>query len=159
MRLVEPGGHYIAVLPCNNNMGHGFYQFSPELFYRILVPENGFDLEVMYFMQRSGKPTFWKVPDPNELGVRVEFHSEKSGYLLLLARRIGDIPSSRLKAFQSDYVSAWEQQDDTLKLPMHEKIAFRLKHSLTPGIYEAIRSTYYRFAGNRSFRSLDRVPW
>ena len=27
----------------NNHMGHGFYQFSPELFFRVFQPENGFN--------------------------------------------------------------------------------------------------------------------
>src|ERR1700722_12035313 len=33
MQALSIGGHFIAVTPANNLMGHGFYQFSPELFF------------------------------------------------------------------------------------------------------------------------------
>jgi 2-polyprenyl-3-methyl-5-hydroxy-6-metoxy-1,4-benzoquinol methylase len=33
MKMVKPGGHLLLTTPANNWFGHGFYQFSPELFY------------------------------------------------------------------------------------------------------------------------------
>jgi hypothetical protein len=33
MGALSVGGHYIGITPANNNMGHGFYQFSPELYF------------------------------------------------------------------------------------------------------------------------------
>ena len=38
LEMVESGGHFISIGPANNAMGHGFYQFSPELYFRILSP-------------------------------------------------------------------------------------------------------------------------
>jgi len=35
MDLLRVGGHFFAHTMANNFMGHGFYQFSPELFYRV----------------------------------------------------------------------------------------------------------------------------
>jgi SAM-dependent methyltransferase len=35
MKLLKPDGHYIAILPSNNFNGHGFFQFSPELFFHL----------------------------------------------------------------------------------------------------------------------------
>lgn len=32
--LVKPGGCVAVTVPANNHLGHGFYQFSPELYYR-----------------------------------------------------------------------------------------------------------------------------
>ncbi len=37
------GGHFIGISPADNQFGHGFYQFSPELFFRIFTAENGFE--------------------------------------------------------------------------------------------------------------------
>ena len=42
MQMVDVGGHFFVHTMANNFMGHGFYQFSPELFYRVFSPENGF---------------------------------------------------------------------------------------------------------------------
>lgn len=37
MNLVKTGGHLLLFSPSNNMCGHGFYQFSPELFFRVLA--------------------------------------------------------------------------------------------------------------------------
>ncbi|HYZ62386.1 MAG TPA: hypothetical protein VE650_08015, partial [Acetobacteraceae bacterium] len=39
--LLAPGGTLVTATVANNFLGHGFYQFSPELFFRYL-PANGF---------------------------------------------------------------------------------------------------------------------
>ena len=44
MEMVRIGGHYVGIVPANNWMGHGFYQFSPELYCGIFTRENGFEL-------------------------------------------------------------------------------------------------------------------
>jgi hypothetical protein len=36
MKMAKIGGHFAARTPANNQCGHGFYQFSPGLFYRII---------------------------------------------------------------------------------------------------------------------------
>ena len=33
LEMVKVGGHFITIVPANAQCGHGFYQFSPELFY------------------------------------------------------------------------------------------------------------------------------
>jgi len=40
--------------PASNLCGHGFYQFSPELFYRALNATNGFEVERMIMRDRTG---------------------------------------------------------------------------------------------------------
>jgi len=42
MDAIKVGGHFIGITPANNQMGHGFYQFSPELMFRVFSEENGF---------------------------------------------------------------------------------------------------------------------
>src|SRR5262249_50656134 len=44
MRLVKVGGIAYTNGPCNNLCGHGFYQFSPELMYRVFSASNGFEI-------------------------------------------------------------------------------------------------------------------
>ena len=42
--LCRVGGHLFHSLPANNLAGHGFYQFSPELFFNLYQAKNGFEL-------------------------------------------------------------------------------------------------------------------
>jgi hypothetical protein len=39
MEMVRVGGHYLAITPANNFLGHGFYQFSPEIYFTVLSAE------------------------------------------------------------------------------------------------------------------------
>ena len=45
MEMVQPGGRLFIHNCANNLCGHGFYQFSPELFFRVLSPANGFQMQ------------------------------------------------------------------------------------------------------------------
>jgi hypothetical protein len=54
MNLVKPGGDLIFLTMANNYCGHGFYQFGPELFYRALSLENGFEMKLCQFYANSG---------------------------------------------------------------------------------------------------------
>ena len=65
MQMVKVGGHLIFVTPSNNQCGHGFYQFSPELFFRVLTPENGFELIRIYVTGKGGP---YHISDPALVG-------------------------------------------------------------------------------------------
>ena len=52
---VRVGGHFAAIAPVNGYAGHGFYQLSPELFYRVLSPANGFRMVCALL-----KPLHWR---------------------------------------------------------------------------------------------------
>ena len=45
MHMVKVGGKAFVTTPANNLCGHGFYQFSPELMFRVFSERNGFRLE------------------------------------------------------------------------------------------------------------------
>ena len=48
MEMLRPGGTLFVNVIANQQFGHGFYQVSPELFFRALAPENGFTVERMH---------------------------------------------------------------------------------------------------------------
>jgi hypothetical protein len=107
MEMVEAGGHMLAITPANNFSGHGFYQFSPELFFRIFSEPNGFRLErMMIFEDRPGADWF-DVIDPVAAGERVMFVNATPTYLLVIARRVAVVPVLAAPPQQSDYVVAW----------------------------------------------------
>jgi hypothetical protein len=67
MESVALGGHFLAVTPSNGSIGHGFYRFSPELFFRALSPENGFELEHQYICQTANGSAWYPCIDPKLL--------------------------------------------------------------------------------------------
>lgn len=106
MEMVETGGHLIVVTGGNNFLGHGFYQFSPELFYRAFSEENGFRVKRMIAAEVRGK--WYEVADPKKIKGRVELINEKQVYLMILAQKTANKPLFVKAPQQSDYVEMWK---------------------------------------------------
>lgn len=115
MEAVREGGRLVMVTQGNNAMGHGFYQFSPELLHRALAPENGFRMERMFVAEGSfGRVPWHEVADPRAIGGRVELVNDVPAFLLVIARRISPRPAFAAWPQQSDYAEAWrERRADT----------------------------------------------
>src|SRR5262249_39640930 len=63
MEMVRVGGRFFMHTVTNNWCGHGFYQFSPELFFRALSRDNGYEVERMV-VHRVGYGGWYEVNDP-----------------------------------------------------------------------------------------------
>jgi len=108
MRMVETGGHLLLITPTNGESGHGFYQFSPELFFRTLSPRYGYQVQEMLFRETGSRRGAWyHVQDPAEVGARAQFRTRHASYLFVIARRVGPVPPFEPPPLQSDYVQAW----------------------------------------------------
>ncbi len=107
MQMIKPGGRFVAVTVPNNWCGHGFYQFSPELFFRTLGAANGFSTIEMYVADLEGRRQY-RVRDPESVGSRVEFWSCDPLMLLVHARRDDVKEIFRTPPQQSDYVQDWK---------------------------------------------------
>ena len=111
MEAVREGGRLFIVTQGNNAMGHGFYQFSPELYHRALGPGSGFFVERMFVAEGSfGKVPWHEVADPNDVGRRIELVNDVPAYLLVVARRISSGPVLSSWPQQSDYARAWRER-------------------------------------------------
>ena len=108
MEMVEIGGHLVIITGGNNFLGHGFYQFSPELFYRALSRENGFRVERMIAAEVGGR--WFEVADPVNIKSRVELVNDKPVYLMVLARKLASLPLFTRAPQQSDYVELWRNE-------------------------------------------------
>lgn len=106
MEMVRPGGRFFSATIPNNWCGHGFYQFSPELFFRVLSPENGFRVEGMYLAELDGS-RWWSIRDPATARSRVELVNDRPVFLLVQAVRESVVPVFSRTPQQSDYVAAW----------------------------------------------------
>lgn len=110
MEAVRIGGHLLLHTPTNNYCGHGFYQFSPELFYRVLTQENGFKIERMIAYSIFPGSKWYEVADPAQSRCRVEIRYDPHRVILLvLAKRTHEAEIFKTKPQQSDYVAAWQQ--------------------------------------------------
>jgi hypothetical protein len=105
MELIKLHGHFIGITPTNNFCGHGFYQFSPELYYRVFNASNGFKLVKMYFYvdDRTGKAIFYEVMDPLQLKERVTLVNAKRSYLFVIAQKLEEKELFKIIPQQSDY--------------------------------------------------------
>jgi hypothetical protein len=110
LELVSVGGHFITITPTNQWMGHGFYQFSPELFFRVFNAENGFELrKIVLFESTKADAAFYEVKDPAINGIRVMMKSPQPVMLAVLARRTAEVPLFSRPPQQSDYVAIWNE--------------------------------------------------
>jgi hypothetical protein len=114
MRLVRVGGSLIVATPANNHCGHGFYQFSPELFFRAFSQEQGFRVRRMVLVEHpypgaelsSGEPWF-DVSDPAVIGARVGLVTRSPVMLMIHAERVAQARVFDRFPQQSDYAAAW----------------------------------------------------
>jgi hypothetical protein len=132
MEMVRVGGHFIQVNEANNFMGHGFWQFCPELIYRIFSRENGFQIKAVLLHvknrktrrpedlgEMTGVPAYgrwYKVDDPAVHHCRVELINDRPTYICTIAQRVEDRKIFARFPQQSDYVEAWKQT----RGPRHE---------------------------------------
>jgi SAM-dependent methyltransferase len=121
LRLVKLNGRVFFFTPANNHCGHGFYQFSPELFYRVLSPANGFAVERLWARTHSEASSNWfgvrypflvngpayAAPDPAQVGRRVTLVGGKPVLLFIQAKRTARVEILQQAPQQSDYVAQW----------------------------------------------------
>jgi hypothetical protein len=122
MELPALGGHFIMASPANNQMGHGFYQFGPDLFYRIFSPENGYKLKALFLAPAFADGNWFKVRDPASVGARVG-HNRTPDQLSLfaIAQRTSVVPIFSRAPQQQDYAAGWKARSNELIDPSRLK--------------------------------------
>lgn len=151
MEMVEVGGHLLLITPSNNFSGHGFYQFSPELFYSALSEENGFVIEHMLAYEDLPQTKWYSVERPSKIKSRVTLTNTQPVYLVVIARRtLSKVPFSSSPQ-QSDYVVKWEQAGETAAsarekwrhrlMPWAPKV---LKSFVKTLLYRGFKSSFYK---------------
>ena len=109
MEMIQVGGHFLNFVPSNNWMGHGFYQFSPELFFRLLNESNGYRMMRLLACEDRPRAPWFIVRDPEAIRKRVGVISGRRVSLLVLAQRTERRPILETMPQQSDYSVAWAQ--------------------------------------------------
>jgi len=107
MEMVEVGGYFLQVTNANNFMGHGFWQLSPELLFRVFSPENGFETKAVLLHETSYGGSWYSVSDPDHVHERVELCNNSPTYLIAIAKRISNPIIFAKQPQQSDYSALW----------------------------------------------------
>jgi hypothetical protein len=165
MRLVKVGGRLVVDVPANNWCGHGFYQFSPEVMFRIFSPENGFELKrVALFEARTGVAHMttvrggYAVTDPVQVHTRVGLLSRQPVMLLAEAVKTEDVPPFRTTPQQSDYVALWNEPPPPPKTGglrgLVKKVVAKLPLSWQGRILGYYVNREYSFANRRFYKKL-----
>jgi SAM-dependent methyltransferase len=168
MRLARVGGRVFIATPSNNLCGHGFYQFSPELMFRVFTEDRGFRLHDVGIFEYdlpdvTQRPSVaaWRVADPAAVGQRVGLmtrhaaimwvHSEKTRHL--------DDPFAEAPQ-QSDYVDLWAD-DSQGGVPGGgtSPAKARLRHAIPPAALRKWREHELRRRfSTRNRRFYTRLP-
>ena len=95
MNMVKMNGSIFIFTNANNHCGHGFYQFSPELFYRVFNEANGFELKSIILVKHpfpgaelSEKQICYTVADPKEIGRRSTIVTKSPLGIMVHAKKI-----------------------------------------------------------------------
>lgn len=144
MEMLEVGGHYIGFAPTNNEMGHGFYQFSPELWYRVLSAENGFEMKAMFITLKhnDGRFNWYEVADPAKVNGRVTLVNNHPLFILLIAKKVAEKEIFARTPQQVDYVDQWDS-GETLTEKMMPKGQSKVK-----GLYKKLPESIQRVFRN-----------
>jgi SAM-dependent methyltransferase len=110
MEMVREGGRFVTHTVANNWCGHGFYQFSPELFFNVLSEANGFEVERMVVHVVGPYSRWYEVANPQEIRSRVELFNRFPLQLLVQARRKKIVPLFAQTPQQGDYTVRWAGQ-------------------------------------------------
>lgn len=127
--LLGVGGHFVSMSVANNFMGHGFYQFSPELFFSYL-PANGFAEVEVYLAPSREFPFFFRVGSPRELGGRVELVNPEPIQIGVIAKKVEHLPEVVIP-MQSDYEDRFWHGRDVSRVARKSSMTSHLKSKMS----------------------------
>lgn len=147
--LCKTGGIILHCLPANNNCGHGFWQFSPELFFQLYKNDNGYSDTEIYLINLHDKENWYKIK-MQEKGSRLELNSKEPLYIFIKTKKISDNKFENIN--QSDYVHQWSMENNISKVKknkfslLNKKIKNGIKNLLknnfiSKEIYSKIENT------------------
>lgn len=154
INLTGLNGTIIHCLPANNFSGHGFWQFSPELFFSLYSEQNGFQNTKVYLADLSEKKYWYEVEKPMN-GQRVNITSKNFLYVMCTTTKISSKES--LSVFQSDYIELWTKKTTQSLIPQNTFLSIGKKiKSLFPK-KKTRTETRRDFAFSKKHPQLNRV--
>lgn len=122
--LCRDGGQILHVLPANNFCGHGFWQFSPELFFSLYRESNGY-AETRVFLASEYRTDIWYEVMKPEHGQRANVISFMPTFVLCRTVKFRKCCHDSVQ--QSDYIHAWQQQNEATQPQVRVRPIWREK--------------------------------
>jgi len=159
MQAVSVGGTVFLTTPANNLCGHGFYQFSPEVMFRIFAPENGFRVDHVRMMpcafpavELTPSHDGYDVTDPADVRRRVGLRSSRPAMMAVQATRVDARPPFATPPLQSDYVAKWEAGAVAPPPSRLKQLASRLPQAVRGRLIGYFHLWEYSFWNRRAYR-------
>jgi len=112
-KLCKTGGRIIHCLPANNQCGHGFWQFSPELFFSLYDESNGYQSTKLYLIDSYNDKSYWQIKKKPK-NERLELNSFTPLYIFVAT--VKKLENTIQKAQQSDYEYVWNKKLDNTNI-------------------------------------------
>lgn len=104
--MVRRGGQFLCLNVADNHLGHGFWQFGPEVFFRTFCPAHGYEPRMADLYARG---EFQPLRDPEQAGMRLPLKTPGYTYITFAARKVADLPVfAQGWPVQADYMVAWK---------------------------------------------------
>lgn len=104
---LKVGGIYCAVVPNNNQSGHGMYQFSPELYLSCFTEKYGMKILEMYIAENPSQKKDWIDVNHNKDFVSgrntTKFDTNKEVYIIVISKKISENRSSLIQDPPNQY--------------------------------------------------------
>lgn len=111
MELLSEGGHFVCITPTNNFMGHGFYQFGPDLLATVFSPQNGFELVKLLVCEAFVGSQWYEIVRPaGEADARVKLINNYPTLLMAIARKT-DATIVPFASAPQQPVATWAESD------------------------------------------------
>jgi len=105
-KMLKVNGIFAGLAVGNNSLGHGFYQFSPELYRTVFSEQAGYEIISLQLIENTQIPDFIDLPTPPK-GERQEIKTKDVPiYVCFIIRKIKDIEVTK-NFQQSDYLKNW----------------------------------------------------
>jgi SAM-dependent methyltransferase len=111
--ICAEGGQILHLLPANNFCGHGFWQFSPELFFSLYSEPNGYRETEVFLADEANENCWFEVKRPRN-GNRAETSSATGVFVLVRTVRTSSFAQENVQ--QSDYVYVWNNMGQVVHL-------------------------------------------
>jgi len=146
-RCCKRGGQILHVLPANNFCGHGFWQFSPELFFSLYCERNGYIDTEVFIADLANTARWYRVKEP-AAGERVIVSSPTQLYVLVRTV-LGNTDVSHSDVQQIYYVHEWQKEQ--IPEPPTARTSTRLKERLKrpPLVYKSLVAACNLYSSNK----------
>jgi hypothetical protein len=138
--MCAEGGQILHILPANNQCGHGFWQFAPELFHSLYSQANGYSETTVFLASFDNEAHWYEVEAPSN-GRRIIIQSVGPLYVLCRTKRGARVSHDCVQ--QSDYVYAWDRKNIIEPIdPFKKLVTDYLKGSPLASALRALNSLF-----------------